>query len=151
MKKFRFRLQKVMEYKEEIEKQRKLELSKAKQRVYDEEEKLKRLQRRDSVCRKQIQEKGTAERIDPREMNLYYQYLKVLHVQMKHQNGCILEAKEVMEEKRKILLEATKERKILEKLKEKKHVEYNLDIARRERFVLDDVTSTAFARRRIEQ
>jgi flagellar FliJ protein len=151
MKKFRFRLQKVMEYKEEIEKQRKLDLSKAKQRLYDEEEKLKRLQYQDSAYRKQIQEKGKAERIDPREMDLYYQYLKALHVQMKHQNGCIIEAKEVMEEKRKILLEATKERKILEKLKEKKHVEYNSDTARRERFVLDDVTSTAFARRRIEQ
>ena len=151
MKKFRFRLQKVMEYKEEIEKRRKLELSKAKKRVYDEEEKLKQLQHRDNTYRKQIQEKGTAERIDPREMDLYYQYLKVLEAQMKHQNGCILEAKEVMEEKRKILLGATKERKILEKLKEKKHVEYNSDMTRRERFVLDDLTSTAFARKRIEQ
>ena len=151
MKKFRFRLQKVMEYKEEIEKQRKLELSKSKQRVYDEEEKLKQLRRRDSACRKQIQEKGMAERIDPREMDLYYQYLKVLEAQMKHQNGCILGAKEVMEEKRQILLEATKERKILEKLKEKKHVEYSSDMARRERFVLDDLSSTAFARRRKEQ
>ena len=151
MKKFRFRLQKVMEFKEEVEKQRKQELGKARKRVLDEEKVLDGLQARDHDCRLQIADKCNAETIDPREIDNYYRYLKQLKVQMEMQGHRIDEAKKIMEDKRQDLLAATKERKILEKLKERKYNDFMIDLARREQFVLDDLAGTAFARRRMEQ
>ena len=149
MKKFKFRLQKVMEFKEEIERQRMLDLGRAKKRVSSEERKLEQLWKEDSDCRIQIEEKEKEDIINPVEMDLYYRYLRKLGSDMESQKERIQAAKNKMEEKRQILLTARKERKILEKLKEKKYFAYVTGIARKEQFYLDDLASTAFIRRRL--
>ncbi len=151
MKQFQFRLQKVMELKEEIEKQRMMELGEANQAVAHEEQKLCDLHQRDEKCRIQIQEKESKDFIDPVEIDLYYRYLKQLETAMGVQEYRIERAKAVAEKKRQVLLTATKERKILEKLKERKLSDFTLDLARREQFVLDDLANTAYVRRRLEQ
>ena len=151
MKNFKFRLQKVMEYKEEIERLRKLDLNEAKERVFKEEEKLEQLKCKDRDCRRQIKEKEAEDKINPVEVNFCYRYLKKLGTEIELQNDRILVAKTEEEKKRQVLLIATKERKILEKLKEKKYSAYATGLARKEQVVIDDVASTAFTRRRLEQ
>jgi len=151
MKKFKFRLQKVMEFKEEIERQRMLDLGKAKKRVSAEDRKLEQLWQKDSECRKQIEDKEKEYIINPVEMNLYYRYLKKLGTDMESQKERIQAAKSKMEENRQILIAATKERKILEKLKEKRCFAYITGIARKEQVILDDLANTAFIRRRLNQ
>lgn len=151
MKKFKFRLQKVMEFKEEIERQRMLDLGKAKKRVSAEDRKLEQLWQKDGEYRKQIEEKEKEYIINPVEMDLYYRYLKKLGIDMESQKERIQAAKSKMEATRQILLAATKERKILEKLKEKKYFAYATEIARKEQFNLDDLANTAFIRRRLNQ
>lgn len=151
MKKFRFRLQKVMEFKEDIEKQRMLVLGEAKKRVQIEEEKLRNLQHQDQECRNRVSEKESENQINPVEMNLYYQYLKGLEDRMELQGDLILKAEEEAEKKRQALLAVTKERKILEKLKEKRLADYTSELLKKEQFLLDDLASTNYIRRRIEQ
>ena len=151
MKKFRFRLQKVMEFKEDLEKQRMLVLGEAKKRVQIEEEKLRNLQHQDRECRNRVSKKGMENRISPVEMNLHYRYLKGLEDRMELQGDRIKKAEEEAEKKRQDLLVVTKERKILEKLKEKRLAIYTSELSKKEQFLLDDLASTNYIRRRMEQ
>lgn len=150
MKQFQFRLQKVMELKEEIEKQRMMELGEAKMVVAQEEQRLHELHQQDKRYRAEIKEKESEEVIDPVEIDSYYRYLKQLEAAMETQAYRIQQAKVVEEEKRENLLAATKERKILEKLRERKLNDFMIDLARKEQFVLDDLANTSFVRRRLE-
>jgi flagellar biosynthesis chaperone FliJ len=65
MKKFRFRLQKVMEIKEEVEKQRMIDLSEAKQAVDQETTRLNHLNEEQIDCQHRIDEKSSTEKINP--------------------------------------------------------------------------------------
>lgn len=148
MKKFRFRLQKVMEVKEEVEKQRMLELVEAKKCVSQEKEELERLQIRNRECWEKIEERKTEDRINPVEMNLYYCYLRKLGNEIDLQNNRVQDAENEMEKRRRILLDASKERKILEKLKERKYTAYRSEMLKMEQDFFDDIANTKHSRGR---
>ncbi len=151
MKKFQFRLQKVMEIKEEVEKQRMIDLGRAKSRVVEEERKLDELFKKESGCREQIEAKEAEDRINPAEMDLCFKYLRKLGRDIETQRDCIRDARTEMEARRQDLIAATKEKKILEKLRERKHFDYMINLARKEQFILDDLVSTFYAHGRFEQ
>ena len=149
MKKFRFRLQKVMDVKEEIEKLRMVDLAEAKKVVVLEKEKLENQRIEDRQCRRQIKEQELEDKIDPMTMDLYYRYLKKLDADMDLQNNVIVKARGETERRRRILLDASKERKVLEKLKERRCSAYRTEMTRKEQAVLDDISATHFGRRRL--
>jgi flagellar FliJ protein len=148
MKKFRFRLQKVMELKEEIEKQRKLELSEARRHLMDEKQKLEEMETHNKDCWNTVERIETADRVNPWELVCAHRYMHKLEEEMMWQSGKVLEVEAAFDEKRIKLLEASKERKMLEKLKEKRFSTYRTDADRKEQKILDEFAAMQFTRHR---
>lgn len=148
MKKFQFRLQRVMEMKEEVEKQRMVDLAEVKKRVTRELEALEKLREEDQNCRAHIKERGSQKRINPATMDMIYRYLKKLEADIDTQQGKVSDVKDEMEKKRQVLLDAAKERKILEKLKDRKKSDYLSDLSKKEQKTLDEISAVKFSRGR---
>ena len=148
MKKFQFRLQKVKEIKEEIEKQKMQQLAAAQNRVAKEVEKLDVLYTNQTECYQRLEELRSNEKIDCTEMRSCYDFLNRLEQDIANQKIRIARANQEVEKRRLILLEAAKERKILDNLKDRQQKVYMSEIARKEQAVLDDLTITHFSPKR---
>ncbi len=137
-----------MDMKEEIEKQRMVDLAEAKKMVIQELEELERLRTEDQSCREHIKAGGKQKRINPAKMDLIYRYLKKVERDIDAQQGRVSDVQNEMEKKRQILLDASKERKILEKLKDRKRTDYLSDLSKKEQKTLDEISATQFSRGR---
>ncbi len=116
----KFRLQKVLEVRELIEKNRQKHFADAKQNLQIENEELEQLEnKRDGFTRSM----NTVKKAEVSLFSSNQTYLETLNqaVADKHETIAVLE--EDVETKRQQLLEAAKNRKALEKLKERKEVE----------------------------
>lgn len=116
----KFRLQKVLEVRALIEKNRQKDFAEAKQNLQIENEELDQLEnKRDGFTRSM----NTVKKAEVSQFRSNQTYLETLHqaVTDKHETIAVLE--EDVETKRQQLLEAAKNRKALEKLKERKEVE----------------------------
>ena len=69
----------------------------------------------------------------------HHDYLASLTDAIKDQNNKINEIKKEVEKKRLVLLAATKERKVIEKLKEKAKIEFEKEMAVKEQAILDEI------------
>ena len=141
MKKFQFRYQRVMNVKEQVERQKEQELAEAHRTVSREQARLEDLEKKDKHCMQQIESKKSKKKINPVEMEQCYRYLTRLNEEMELQNGRIDDAKRVVEAKRQQLMDAAKEKQILEKLKERRQAAHKTEMMRKEQCVLDDVAS----------
>jgi flagellar FliJ protein len=137
-----------MEMKEEVEKQRMVDLAEVKKRVTCELEELERLRNEDENCRAHIKERGSRKHINPATMDMIYRYLKKLEADIDAQQGKVSDVQDEMEKKRLVLLDASKERKVLEKLKDRKQSDYNSDLSRKEQKTLDEISAVKFSRGR---
>lgn len=146
MKKFEFRLQRVMEVKEEIEKQKERDFSLARKKVIEEENKLTAIKKQYESCWKDIEDKTSRETVDTTEIRQYYQYLQKLEGDIERQFIYLQEANAEMERRRHILIEASKERKILENLKDRKLASYNEEMNRIEQNFFDEIAGNQYHR-----
>lgn len=146
MKKFEFRLQRVLEIKEELEKQKERELGEAQKVVLDIIEKIENLNAIHLQCRQELEKKTSEEKVDTIEMQNYYRYLKQIENNIERQLQLKFEAETELERRRVILIEASKERKILENLKERKISLYQEELNRFEQNIIDEIASNKFAR-----
>jgi len=149
MKKFKFRLQKVKELKEEIEKQKMQLLAKASERVAREEMQLEMYYKKQQECYRQLENVRTEAKINPVGINYYYSYLEKLEMDIKNQKLKIAAAKQELEKRRKILLAATKERKVLDKLKSRQHQSYMIEMFKKEQAIMDDLAATHYSSERM--
>ncbi|MBV9269815.1 MAG: flagellar export protein FliJ [Candidatus Eremiobacteraeota bacterium] len=144
MKKFRFALEPVLEQRRRIEEtkqqivsQRVLELQKAE----------------DDLSELHGQYSGNSERLrdghqhfSTEDLRLYYAHLEYLDRAITTQHAIVAQRKSAVEKARVELLQATKERKAVEKLKERKHTEWAANAARLEQNELDDSNARRFVR-----
>ena len=123
MAKFNFRLQGFLGIKEKIEDQRKLEYSQALRRLEEEKQKKIRLlaQRDEQIMCFRISLQNV---IKPPETRRYNDTIELLKYKITEQDKRINAAEIFAETKRVALIEAMKERKILESVKNRKHEEY---------------------------
>lgn len=146
MKTFRFRLQKVMEVKEDFEKKRMAELADAKKLLRIERDKLEDLKNKTAACQDRIKEKHKKKNVNPTEMELYYRYLDKLRHQIEIQFRRVCEASDEMERRRQVLLCASKERKVLEKLRERKYSAFREEMTKKEQDFIDELATTSYVR-----
>lgn len=123
MKKFRYRLQALLKAKEYIEKQKQKEHAAALQEVYDQELTLKQMAKgkKDILSR---QRRGMTGSLSVAEMLIYTRHILKLKRDMLAGEELLNVLKKDEEERRRFLLEASKERKIYEKLKERRHEQF---------------------------
>jgi len=146
MKKFSFKLQKVIDVKESIEKQKMMELAEAEREVKIEKEKLQKLLTKKQRYIELFTEKKENGPINASDANQFLRYIDKLRKDIEKQKERIeIKIKEA-ERRRNDLIEIVKDKKILEKLRENKLVDYKKDVIKQEQNFLDEVGAVKAAR-----
>ncbi|MFV0520759.1 MAG: flagellar export protein FliJ [Lachnospirales bacterium] len=140
MKGFNFKLNGLLNVKEKIEEQRKIELGKASQILEREKNVLEELQVK-RVNSLKFQKDAVAEKVNVIEYNNYINFVKKLDSDIEKQKKRIIREEKNVEKAKESLLEVMKERKAYEKLKEKKLEAFYRETLSREQKVLDEIVT----------
>lgn len=135
---FNFSLETLRKYRKSIEDQRRIELVSLREKQSLEEEKL--CQIRDT--QRAIQH-NLRDRIE--ETKGYLTYLDDLSRQSIIQRNVISELDYKVNEARDNLIESSKQKKIIDKLRDKKYKQYIKDLNRQENKTLDEIVTTRFS------
>ena len=142
MARFEFKLEKVLALKKRKEQEKEKEFAELKKLLVKEErfhEELKAEAGRINGKVEDIQTEKGVEKLDLRELLRYYDYLEGLRKRVSLQVTQIRKLMEDIEKKRVDLLEASKERKILEKLRDNQYKKFKDRVDEVERKFLDDI------------
>ena len=132
----KFKLQKVLEVRKIIEKEREKDLSLSLQKLVLAEKELDRLYlKRSSFTDSMKFGIGTI----VRSISEHHDYLASLTKTINDQNNTIDEIKKEVEKKQQILMSAVQDRKVIEKLKEKAQLEFEKEMAVKEQGFLDEI------------
>lgn len=143
---FIFRLQKALEYRIEEEERLKKEFLLKKNTLDTEKEKLHLLE---LEILKTI-EKFNGLRfgiLNPLNLKNYEAYLKKIKSDKEKQNKLVENCRRILEEAKEAFIEARKEKKILEKLKEKKYELYKQQEMKKEQKFIDELSNSMYNRR----
>lgn len=140
MPRFQFRLQKFLSVKEQIENQKELEYANALRVLEEEKRKLAEfIQHKDETVQKL---RSSVERsISPYEIRRFNNNIERLKQQISTQKERVTAAEEFVEQKRQELVQAMKERKALEIVKENAREEHLIEEDRAERKQIDELIS----------
>ena len=139
MKKFSFNLQKVMQLRKFREEECKLALGQAISALNAIENEIMKT----AVRRHEAAEQRLA---NPQEMREWDYYILRLDREAESLAEQAAQAEMIVEEKRELYLEASRELKAVEKLKEKKQKEYRKELLDYEMAEIDDLTSARYGR-----
>lgn len=143
MKRFNFRLQRVLDIKSTIEKVKNRDFLTANnefQKAVNKLQKFVDTRNKYQENLHQLEKKG----IEITYINFYFRYFRMLENQISFQHRMIDIAREEMEKRRLILIDAVKERRILERLKEKKREQYNYEFSIEEQLLSDEISGRKF-------
>ena len=140
MAKFVFRLQQHLSIKEKIESQRKIEYGSALAALAEEQSKEAALETEKADKTAELSVK-VREQIEPDLFEIYNSYIELLKKRIIGQREKVLEAEMFAEEKRLVLVEAMKEKKALQRLKEKDFEVFKEEEKRIEQSSVDEIVS----------
>lgn len=143
MKKFKFRLDNVLRYREAREQKVLREFAAAMRALDAEERELARLVRgrNDGAARLRVE---LGERCSPDAIRSLESFLDCREIEIKEQEVRVLAAREFAETKRLELVEAGREKKLVEKLYDKEWERYRLEAGRDEQKFMDEVSGSRF-------
>jgi flagellar protein FliJ len=145
MKKFRFRLEKVLEHRVRLYDIARTKFVEALRKLRCEEEKLEVLSESYKQCLLELIDK-TKSTFRVRDIGAYYRYITFLKREIAVQSQKVHEAMEEKELRRKELLHATKNKEVLVKLKDKRHNEYKYELDREEQKLIDESATSKHIR-----
>ena len=143
MKKFRFKLKKLENSKRHFEQQKTLQLAQKKRVLDFEEMKLKHLWKLEKTIVREMAEKKV---FLSTEMLSYYNYLNQIRRSKRDQETRVNDARNKMERARSELMKISREKKILEKLHERKYKEYIHDSNQEDQKIIDELATQSKAR-----
>lgn len=144
MKKFSFSLQKVLDYRRQLESVRSGAFSKAAEVFAQRQKNLESLGEELSEYRSRLAEMGVG-RISARELSSHRSYMTHCEIKVSKAADWLMEAAREMESRRRDFVGAKKRTRVLERLEEVKRGRYDYEAARQETKVLDEVAGVAFA------
>lgn len=146
MKKFQFKLETVLKVKEKKEEQLKRELMKLQAMKIEQEQILKLIeQEKNGAMKDKAREKGAG--TDIMSIVLFEKYLNSLRLQISITEKNIKELENLSDEKRTEVVEASREKKIFEKLKEKHRDIFNKIVENNEQKQLDEIAVSKYNRK----
>ncbi len=144
MKKFKFRLQTVLDMRENELEQRQMEAAKILVVLKRQEGELQEIFKSQSLNSEQLESLYTLGTLDIQQVEAHRQYGLKLIVDAKNKERIIANTKMLLEKKQIEVREAHKKVEILKKLKEKQEQEYYKSFLDSEIKEIDDITSARF-------
>lgn len=134
----RFELEQVLKYRTEVERVRKQEFAVAKQNLE---------RATDHLDREEAQVDGLSKEFCDRhkdlctieEVRMYADFFTRKREEIKLQKERIVQLGHVMNDRRETLLDASKDKRVLESLKEKKAQEFRLEMDKKEQLFMDEI------------
>lgn len=145
MKKFKYRLQALLKVKEQIEKERQKEHAVALKKVIDQSDELTRISDLKEVTTDN-QRGRLSGSLSMAEMLVFGRYLMRLKRETMAGQELLIALQRGEQGKRKILREASRQRKIQEKLKEKQHAKFKSEVVALETKESDEIAITNYRR-----
>lgn len=146
MAKFKFNLQTVLKLKEQLEQNAKNNLGKATKVLEQEEKALEELFVYKEELIKSFKEKSK-QGTNVQELINHNNYLLKLNKRIKNQNQNVDIARRNVDKQRQVLVEASREKKVLEKLREKKFEEYMKEEYKKEQKITDEIVSYKYSQK----
>ncbi len=134
---FKFGLEALLKYRKSIEDQYRMELATLREKQLLEEEKMFYIRENQRVLQNNLRNKNQNSLL----------YLEDLSRQSIAQRKILNKLDQEITGKRNMLIDASKSRKIIEKLKERKLDEYNQELKAKENKVIDDLVTNRFSRK----
>lgn len=145
---FTFKLEAALNYRKTLEEIKLVEFSEAKKKLEREKELLAWIQTEQSATIEQLKNmKGQF--FHASDIALYLSYVKLFKEKEILQHGTIEKVSKEVEILREALLEAVKNRKIMDNLKDRQLIEYNEDMAAYERKVEDETAVLRYIRNHV--
>lgn len=142
---YRFNLQVLLDYRKRIEEGLQIELSQIQRELEKEKQLLLAYRREKNYYEEELVKKEEKE-INVNEALLYRDYLRGMRIRIKEQRDSVAKIKGDFDIKQNELLNATKKRKVLEKVKEKEWNRFKENIERRERILVDEIGMRKYQR-----
>ncbi|HUV49855.1 MAG TPA: flagellar export protein FliJ [Anaerolineae bacterium] len=142
---FNFRLQPVLKHRKLVEEQLMLEFADRKRNLYSEKETLKKLRRERADLISRLKKMGET-KLSAADASIYLSYISHIKDEENHREEIVCQIGKELEEKRIKLVDASRKRRILEIIKEKKLGEYRLSLIVREQKELDESWLLKFGR-----
>lgn len=141
MEKFVFKLQKVLDYKFEIEEKKKDEFAKAQKKLLSEKDKLENL-----IERKKSAVEDKSNYKSKLDYQLLLNYIDFMDNKIENQMAEIKKAEDELAIKKDELIKSTSDRKVIEKLKEKAKDEFDLEVGQKEQKLNDGFALFSYVR-----
>ena len=142
MKKFVFKLQKVLDYRFEIEEKKKDEFAKAQKKLLSEKNKLESL-----IERKKSAVEDKSNYKSKLDYQLLLNYIDFMDDKIENQMAEIKKAEDELAIKKDELIKSTADRKVIEKLKEKAKDEFDLETGQKEQKLNDGFALFSYVRK----
>jgi len=146
--KFQFRLQTVLDYKQRRAEEEERELARRMEILHEAERELASLKRFQEKRRHEMAEKGKRGKLDVEGLKMYHEQQRKLSRDIAAQQIKVQQAHADVELQRQKLLEARKEVKTYEKLKEKHYAGYLVELNLEEQKLLDELATGKYNRER---
>lgn len=143
MKDFKFKLEKVLEHRKKIENEHKNKLSFIHKTYKENEAKLSNLKEQDNNWRNSLLEKQNKE-IEIKDILLYHSHLSALERGINLQEHKVKDLSVQVDTARQKLISARKDKRMMEKLKDKAYVNYKYIAAKSEQKQNDDIGTHRF-------
>lgn len=147
MKKFAFALQPVLDHRKRIEDEKQLVVAQRKRALDEAERELERLN--DEFRRHAAMLRDSHKKLETRELQCIYAHLQFLDRCIVAQIRIVAERRVALDRAREELLEASREKKVVEKLKERRREAFVLEGQRIEQKELDDNNARRFGRAQV--
>jgi len=135
-----FEMQQVLNYRTELEKLRKMDFAAAKQDLDLASDLLEKEKNEAELIGEEFSERQ--QQIDSIfEMQLYADFFARKREEVKEQQRRVEALDRVLEDRREDLIQATKEKKVMEQLKEKQKEAFRREIAHKEGLLLDEIAT----------
>jgi len=145
-KKFKYRLQKILEFKEKKEEEEKEKLAKLMEQQEYERQVKAQLEQKLVEIQAVLKQKQAAGTLDVEELRFYPGHIKNVKNQIRNQELRLQEIAIKIKEQRNALMKAAQERQVYQKHREKCQEEWQAEMDRQEAIMLDELATINFAR-----
>lgn len=144
--KFKYRLQKILEFKEKKEEEEKEKLAKLMEQLEYEKKVKAQLEQKLIEVQQVLRDKQAAGTLNVEELRFYPGHIKNIKNQIRNQELRLQELAIRIKEQRTALMKAAQERQVYQKHKEKCQEEWQAELDRKEAIMLDELATINFAR-----